>query len=149
MTELQTIHARLEEAAFKATDNFCYSCYKVVNGDNCPDCFSDDFMRHLAGVGVEYGTEWVIEHLIIQNCQPVDGADMFEEMLDECYEEVKIGCCTFSPSDIMKQLDPTAFRIGVSENLESLAEDCQLYESDGKYYQTSDIEDMLDEIESK
>ena len=106
-------------------------------------------MRHLAGDGVEYGTEWVIDHLISQNCQPVDGEEMFEEILDESYEEVKIGCCTFSPSDIMKELDPTAFRIGVTENLDSLAEDCQLYQSDGKYYQTTDIEEMLDEIESE
>ena len=148
MTELQTIHARMESAAYKVTDNFCYSCYKVVEGDRCPNCFSDDFMRHLAGVGVEYGTEWVIEHLITQNCSAVDGEEMFEEMLDQCYSELSIGCCTFSPSDIMRQLDPTAFRIGVSENLDSLAEDCQLYEANGSYYQTSDIEEMLDEIES-
>jgi len=149
MTELQTIHGRLEQAAYKVTDNFCYSCYKVVNGENCPNCFSDDFMRHLAGVGVEYGTEWVIDHLIIQNCTAVDGDDMFEEMLDECYPELKIGCCTFSPSQVMKECDPTAFRIGVSENLSSLAEDGQLYEAGGEYYQMTDIEEMLDEIESQ
>ena len=47
------------------------------------NCWSDDLMRHLAGVGVEYGTEWVIEHLIQQHCQPVDGVEMFCEMLDE------------------------------------------------------------------
>lgn len=148
MTGLQTIHGRLEEAAYKVTDNFCYSCYKVVHGDRCPNCFTDDFMRHLAGVGVEYGVEWVIEHLITQRCQPVDGAEMFEELLDECYEELKVGCCTFSPSQVMKDCDPTAFRIGVSENLDSLAEDAQLYEVNGDYYQMSDIEEMLDDIES-
>ena len=147
MTELQTIHGRLEQAAYKVTDNFCYSCYKVVEGEYCPNCHSDDFMRHLAGVGVEYGTEWVIDHLIQQHCTAADGEDMFEEMLDECYEEVKVGCCTFSPSQVLKELDPTAFRIGVSENLSSLAEDGGLYESDGDYYQMTDIEEMLEEIE--
>ena len=81
MTNLQTLHARLEDAAYKITDNFCYGCYKVVKGDYCPTCHSDDFMRHLEGVGVEYGTEWVIEHLIEQNCQAVDGKEMFEDML--------------------------------------------------------------------
>jgi hypothetical protein len=149
MTELQTLHERLEAAAFKATDNFCYGCYKVVNVDHCPNCFSDDFMRHLDGVGVEYGTEWIIDHLIRQHCQPVDGEEMFEEMLDECYPELKVGCCTFSPSQVMKECDPTAFRIGVSENLDSLAEDCQLYELNGDYYQVSDIEEMLDETEAE
>jgi len=148
MTELQTIHARLEQAAYKATDNFCYSCYKVVHGAHCPDCFTDDFMRHLAGVGVEYGTEWVIEHLITQNCHPVDGAELFTEMLDECYPEVAVGSCTFNPSDVMKNCDPVAFRIGVGEYLSSLKDDCQLYELNGDYYQITDIEEMLDEIES-
>ena len=148
MTELQTIHARLESAAYKVSDNFCYSCYKVVKGDYCPTCHSDDFMRHLAGVGVEYGTEWVIEHLIAQHCQPVDGEDMFEDILDECYPEVTIGNCTFSPSRVMKELDPIAFRIGVQENLDSLTEDLNLYELNGGYYQVSDIEEMLDELEN-
>ncbi len=147
MTNLQTLHAKLEEAAYKVTDNFCYACYTVVKGDSCPTCHSDDFMRHLEGVGVEYGTEWVIEHLITQHCTAVDGEDLFEEVLDECYEEVKVGCCTFSPSQVMKELDPTAFRIGVQENLDGLAEDGQLYELNGEYYNTFEVEEMLDEIE--
>ena len=142
-----TIHARLEAAAYKATDNFCYGCYKVVEGDQCPQCWSDDFMRHLSGVGVEYGTEWVIEHLIKQHCTAVDGEELYEEILDECYPEITIGCCTFSPSDVMKELDPTCFRIGAQENLDSLTEDCQLYESEGEYYTMFDIEEMIDELE--
>jgi hypothetical protein len=36
--------------------------------------------------------------------------------------------------------------IGVGENLDSLKEDCQLYELNGDYYQVSDIEDMLDSL---
>lgn len=148
MTDLQTLHARLEAAAYKVTDNFCYSCYKVVKADFCPSCHSDDFMRHLSGVGVEYGCEWVIDHLIKQHCEAVDAEALFEEILDECYEEFKIGCCTFYPSDIMKELDPTAFRIGAQENVDSLAEDGQLYESDGDYYNTFEVEEMLDDIEN-
>ncbi len=148
MTNLQTLHARLESAAYKVSDNFCYSCYKVVDGEFCPTCHSDDFMRHLSGVGVEYGTEWVIQHLIEQHCTAVDGEDLFEEVLDECYPEVTVGCCTFSPSAVMKELDPTCFRIGTQENLDSLAEDDQLYECDGAYYQMFDIEEMIDEIEA-
>lgn len=147
MTDQQILHAKLETAAYSITDNFCYSCYKVVEGEFCPTCHSDDFMRHLEGVGVEYGTEWVIEHLIETNCTEVDGEEMFEEILDECYEEVKIGCCTFYPSDIMKELDPTCFRIGAQENLDSLTQDGQLYEFNGDYYHVHDVEEMLDGIE--
>ena len=148
MTNLQTLHGRLEAAAYKVTDNFCYSCYKVVDGQFCPSCHSDDFMRHLSGVGVEYGCDWVIDHLIGQHCTAVDAEDLFEEVLDECYPEVTIGCSTFTPSQIMKELDPTAFRIGAQENVDSLAEDGQLYESNGEHYNTFEVEEMLDDIEN-
>lgn len=149
MTDAQLIHGRLEEVAMKITDNFCYACYKVVTGDRCPTCGTDDFMRHLKGVGVEYGTEWVIEHMLENNLTAVDGDELFEELLDECYPEVKIGCCTFSPSQVMKELDPTCFEIGAKENLDSLAEDGNLYEYGGNYYRIDELEDMLDELEAK
>jgi len=80
--------------------------------------------------------------------QKDDSGKMFTEMLDECYPEVTVGNCTFSPSAVMAECDPTAFRIGVDEYLSSLKEDCQLYELNGDYYQVSDIEAMLDEIDS-
>ena len=147
MTNAQLIHTRLEQAAYAITDNFCYSCYKVVKGDRCPGCGTDDFMRHLSGVGVEYGTEWVIEHLLKTKLTPVDGEAMFEELLDDFCPEVKVGCCTWSPSQVMKELDPVCFNIGVTENLDSLVEDGQLYEYDGDYYALDDIDTMLDELD--
>ncbi len=49
----------------------------------------------------------------------------------------------------MKELDPTAFRIGSQENLDSLAEDSQLYECNGDHYNTHEVEEMIDEIESE
>jgi hypothetical protein len=149
MTHIQIIHGRLEQAAYKITDSFCYHCYKVVEGDYCPTCGTDDFMRHLAGVGVEYGTEWVISHLLKTRLTPVDGEEMFEELLDECYPEVKVGCCVFSPSQVMKELDPVCFNIGVHENLDSLVEDGQLYEYDGEYYDLNDIDELLEELEAE
>ena len=149
MTNLQTLHARLESAAYKKSDNFCYSCYKVVDGAFCPTCHSDDFMRHLEGVGVEYGTEWVIEELIKQHCEAIDDEELFDEMMDECYPEIEIGCCSWTPSHVMSELDPTAYRIGVSEHADSLVQDDQLYECDGAYYQMFDIEEMIDEIEAE
>ena len=85
MTELMTLHARLEAAAYKISDNFCYSCYKVVEAEFCPECHSDDFMRHVEGVGVEYGTEWVIDHIIQDRCEAIDDEALLDEMLDACY----------------------------------------------------------------
>jgi len=39
----------------------------------------------------------------------------YENFLDETHEEVKIGELTFSPSRILKELDPTAFRCGKND----------------------------------
>jgi len=149
MTELMTLHARLEAAAYKLSDNFCYGCYKVVEGEFCPTCHSDDFMRHVDGVGAEYGTEWVIDHIIQDRCESIDEEELFDEMLDECYPEIELGCCSWTPSHVMSELDPIAYRIGVQEHIDSLVEDCQLYESDGDYYQVFDIEEMLIDIEAE
>ena len=81
--ELNTeLKEKLEDMAFELTDNFCYSCYRIVAGDRCPRCGTDDFMRHLEGVGVEYGTDWVIEHLIKENCTSVDAEEEFERTLE-------------------------------------------------------------------
>ena len=140
---------KLTALAFDTTDNFCYGCYKVVEGESCPECQSDDFMRHVEGVGVEYGTEWVIDHIIQDRCESIDDEALFDEMLDECYPEIELGCCSWSPSHVMSELDPTAYRIGVQEHIDSLVEDCQLYESDGDYYQVFDIEEMLIDIEAE
>ncbi len=134
---------QLQTLAFDVTDNFCYGCYKVVEGDSCPGCGSDDFMRHLDGVGVEYGTDWIIEHLIKENCTAVDAEDEFEEMLNECYESVKVGCCEWDAGYVMKELDPVAFRCGVSEYL---ADDEQFVEIDGQYYRICDIESMIETL---
>ena len=147
MTLTQELCNRLDTVAMKITDNFCYGCYRVVEGDHCPKCFSDDFMRHLKGVGVEYGTDWIIRHLLTTRLEPVDGEELFEELLDECYPEVKVGCCCWSPSQVMKELDPICFNIGVDENLQSLAEDGQLFEYEGDYYRLEDVEDLIEELE--
>ncbi len=48
MTLNDELKEKLTALAFDVTDNFCYGRYKVVEGDYCPGCHSDDFMRHLA-----------------------------------------------------------------------------------------------------
>jgi hypothetical protein len=49
--------------------------------------------------------------------------EMFDEMLDECYPVVKIGYMTFYPSQILKNCDPIAYQISVSEYMDSLEEE--------------------------
>ena len=134
---------KLEALVFDVTDNFCYGCYKVVKADHCPGCHSDDFMRHLAGVGVEYGTDWVIEHLIKEHCSPIDIEEQFEQLLSETCETVKIGSLEYDPGYVLRNIDPVAFRCGVSD---MLADDEQYIEVDGQYYNICDIENMIEEL---
>lgn len=47
----------------------------------------------------------------------------FDEMLDECYPSVQIGGITFYPSNIVKECDPIAYRVWLSD-WEADAEDC-------------------------
>lgn len=48
--------------------------------------------------------------------------ESFDAMLDECYPSVKIGYSTFTASDILFNCDPVAYRIGLSEHEDYLAE---------------------------
>ena len=45
------------------------------------------------------------------------------EMLNECYPVVKIGYAEFYASDILRECDPIAYRIGLSDYVDSLEED--------------------------
>ena len=143
MTITDDLQEKLTALAFDVTDNFCYGCYKVVEGDRCPGCYSDDFMRHLDGVGVEYGTDWVIEHLIREHCSPIDAEEQFEELLSETCETVKIGSLEYDPGYVLRNIDPVAFRCGVSD---MLADDEQFIEADGQYYRVYDVENMIEEL---
>jgi hypothetical protein len=49
--------------------------------------------------------------------------EQFDEFLDDAYPVVTIGSSTFYPSQILKECDPIAYRIGVSEYEDILAED--------------------------
>ena len=48
---------------------------------------------------------------------------MYDETLDECYEPYNMGGMEYMPSDILKECDPIAYRVGFSDYADSLAED--------------------------
>jgi hypothetical protein len=49
--------------------------------------------------------------------------DAYDEMLDDCYPMVKIGNLGYSPSRVLKEVDPIAYRCGLNDYLDSLAQD--------------------------
>jgi hypothetical protein len=48
---------------------------------------------------------------------------LFDELLDDSQEAISIGFGTFYPSDILRQLDPIAYRLGLNEYIDSLFDD--------------------------
>lgn len=141
---VEEIKNKLKDLALERTTAFCYMCYKVCPSGICKECGSDDLMRHLEGVGVEYGTDWAIKNILEEKLTQVDLDDLFEQVIDDCYgEEVQIGFIKSDISTAIKALDPVAWDIAKSEHLDSLLEDESIIEVTGGYYWVSDLEDLL------
>jgi len=45
--------------------------------------------------------------------------DMYDDFLDEVSPPIKIGVLTYSPSEVLKSVDPTAYRTGFNDFLDS------------------------------
>ena len=87
----------------------------------------------------------LIDH-IKENCTPIDREARFDQMLDECYDFNSVGG-PFShmvPSQVLKAMDPTAYRCGVNDHMDG--EDT--YEIDGETYDMAMVEEARDEFVS-
>lgn len=139
----EEIQKKLNDMAFEVTTPFCYSCYIKAPTGRCEECGSDDLMRHMEGVGVEYGTEWVIEEIIDQKLDSINTDEMYEQYLEECYgEEVTIGFIKFNITLAIKNLDPVAYQMGKDEYLKYLLEMESIIEIGGSYYYVTEIESL-------
>lgn len=47
----------------------------------------------------------------------------YNDLLDEVYPMVKLGCSEFYPSEVLRRMDPTAYEEGFTEYCDSLADD--------------------------
>jgi hypothetical protein len=141
------IEEKLEQLAFDRTIPFCYHCYAHAPSGRCNKCLSDDLMRSLAGVGVEYGTDWVIKHILQEELTPVDLEESFEDFMRECYPEgTDIGFLkNYDTVSAIKELDPIAWRCAQSEWESSEEEEGIIISFGGGsiYYRTSDIVDLI------
>ena len=102
----------------------------------------------MPGVGVEYGTDWVIRQILCEELEAVDMEAAFEEMIREVYpEEVTVGWMTLDTVSVMKEMDPTSWRIAVQEWIENEEQEGYIMVFDGgnNYYRVSDLEQLLRE----
>ncbi|MDE0151704.1 MAG: hypothetical protein OXK80_04305 [Bdellovibrionales bacterium] len=103
-------------------------------------------MRPPEGVGVEYGTEWVIEEILRENLEPVEENKTFEEMIEGCYPtEIKVDWLELNTVDILKTLSPCDWRIAQGDYMSSFEEDEELmsFDNGSTYFWTSDIENLI------
>jgi len=103
---------------------FCYGCYKAAPSGRCQQCGSDDLMRLVPGVGVEYGLDWVAEHLVSERLTPIGLDAAFEESVSESYPEtVKIGWIEYDVASAIKALDPVSWDLAKSEWIDAEVSD--------------------------
>lgn len=140
------IQKQLELIAFKRSIPFCYSCYKQAPTGCCESCRSDDLMRLLPEVGCEYGTDWIIKHILETEVESVDLSDAFEESIRECYpEETKVGWMTFDTVTLMKENDPVGWRCAISDFESQEESEGNILSLDGgcTYYWRHDLESLI------
>jgi len=141
------IQEKLEQLAYKRTTAFCYGCYVKAPKDVCPQCLSDDLMRHLDGVGVEWGTAWVIKHILQEELTPVDIEEAFEQSVRDCYpEEVTVGWMTLDAVTVMKDQDPISWKCAQADWESQEADDGTIisFDNDSTYYWTHEVESLLE-----
>jgi hypothetical protein len=146
---VEEIKNKLTEIAFEHTTPFCYSCYQDCPTGRCQDCGSDDLMRHLKGVGVEFGTDWVVENILETNLTPFDLEEAFEDHIKGCYpESIKVGWMELDTVQVMKEMDPVSWKITQDEYESELEENHEILSFDnGKtYYQIVNILVFLESL---
>lgn len=83
---------------------------------------------------------------IADECKAIDPEARFDDMLDECYSFDAIGgpFAHMSPSRVLKECDPTAYRCGVND----YADGEDWVEVGGDYYDRREAERARDEFVS-
>lgn len=105
-------------------------------------------MRELEGVGVEWGTEWVIKYILKEELTPVDTDEAFEESVRSCYPEtIQAGWMTLDTVTVMKSSDPISWDIARGEWEAQEVEDGGLvtFDNGSTYYWLSDLESLIEE----
>ncbi len=88
------------------------------------------------------------KQLIIENLKPIPEYKLeqaYNEMLDECYEEVVICGYSYSTSKALKSTDPTAYRCGFVDWLDNqISYGTYTDEIEGKHYDQEEVDELLE-----
>jgi hypothetical protein len=142
------IKSQLNRLAFKKSNAFCYGCYRTAPTGICEICRSDDLMREVPGVGVEYGTDWIVTHLLEDALTPVNVHEAFEQYIQDAFPEpVKVGWREFDVAYAIKELDPVSWRCALVDWESNEEGEGNIFSIDGgsTYYWTHEVETYIDE----
>ena len=106
-------------------------------------------MRKISGVGCEYGTEWVVQHILETELTAVDTEEAFVESVRECYpEETKVGWMTFDTVTLMKSQDPISWNLARDEweSFEEEEENLITFDNGSTYYRYYVIKTLLETV---
>jgi hypothetical protein len=141
------IQEKLETLARKRTIPFCSNDYIECPKGRCPKCFSDDLMTLHPRHGLDWGIESAIREIVAEELTPVDSDGIFAELICDTYPETTtIGYMTYDTVTALRILDPVAWDIGRSENMDSLELDDQIMSFDGgcTYFWIHDLESLFE-----
>ena len=139
----EAIETKLTEKAYEETVPFCHHCHADCPDGECGGCGSDDLMRRLPGVGVEYGTDWTFPYLL-EGIPEVDTESAFEDMIEGCYgDTATVGFLKVGLVRTMRECDPVSWNLAKNDYIDGLIGDESLAQVGDKHYRTSDIESRL------
>ena len=82
------------------------------------------------------------------NLSEIDVESDFNDYLDSCYPEVSVAELKYQTSRVLKEIDPTAYRCGLCDYIDSQCKDRIWIEYNDKYYDYDDFQALKDEFEA-
>jgi hypothetical protein len=75
-----------------------------------------------------------IKEYIEQELKSIDTDDLYNDMLDEAYPDLTIAGLPYQTSTALKEIDPTAYRCGKNDYIDSVLSDGDFIEIDEKLF---------------
>lgn len=145
----QEILEKLTQLAFKRSKPFCHSCYQEAPNGRCAKCGSDDLCRSLDGIGVNWGTSWIVEEVLRTELNPANLEEAFEEYIRECYpEQTTVGWMHFDTVTLMKGQDPVSWQCALSEwgSEQESEENIISFDGGSTYYWKHELETFISNL---
>jgi hypothetical protein len=87
-----------------------------------------------------------VEARVKDELDPIDTEELYDQMLDDCYEPF-MG--SYDPSRVLKEIDPTAYRCGLNDYVDSISRDSSFEEIDEELYEAREVQAIRDEIQAE